>query len=599
MIRLILAMIAFVATSAQPALAECSPGSDPQGSGERGVGLLIGVSEYAAAEDGGWSPLDNAVNDVELVCSMLKQAGYRVTVLRDPEWAEIDASVADFHVAAVGAPSAIAYFAGHGFQYGGQQFLVPANAPVRSSTDELRTNFVNIENLRYALGAAEGFSLFMLDACRTDNPHVHFDTVANAEGSVANLGKVELPGGAVIFSTGEGRPAYDEAPLDSPLSPFANAVASNLAVPGLALFDFYGRLSEDVIERTRNMDPGGAQYPAIYISGTPNFYIVDAQDLASLSAEVEAEPAEPIAASAQPSLRGGESQVAPTPAINLPGLDEIAVTDGRVLVRRIIGDPTIEEIVAAAEAGDSTAQYVLGIALQHGIGIEADMEAAIDWLGRSAAQDNVAGITALAYIIMPGSDADHSQLSVRADRERAIAMLTDASDRGYAKAKSQLGAALLNPDRPEYDPEGAVELFREASDAGHVYATYALGRWGDGERDNSERRLRTLSAEGNVDADRWLCEMRYEMQQYRGVAEFCERAARHGYPTAQAIWAGMLGQGAGVRRDDERAEYWGERAIPLLDPEISNEAALLEYTQTLLTYIRCLRDPNLPACVEE
>lgn len=335
--RLILAALAFVAASAQPALAECAPGSELQGNGDRGVALLIGVSEYSGAADAGWEPLDNAVRDVELVCAMLKQAGYGVMVLRNPEWESIDASVIDFQLAARGAPSAIAYFAGHGFQYGGQQYLVPANAPLRSNTNSLRSDFINIENLQIALGEAEGFSLFMLDACRTDNPHVHFEVAADAGGAISNLGKVELPGGAVIFSTGEGRPAYDEAPLDSPLSPFASAVARSLAVPGLGLFDFYGRLSEDVIEQTREMDPGGSQYPALYISGAPNFYIVDAQDLAALSAPEPAAVAPEGSAPAQAATRGA-------PSINLPDLDEIAVTDGRVLVRRVMGDPTIEEI---------------------------------------------------------------------------------------------------------------------------------------------------------------------------------------------------------------------------------------------------------------
>ncbi|MEL1250419.1 caspase family protein [Aurantiacibacter gilvus] len=575
MIRLILPLITLVAATAHPARAECAPGSEPQGSGDRGVGLLIGVSDYAAADDGGWSPLDNAVRDVELVCSMLKQAGYRVTVLRDPEWAEIDERVVDFHLAADGAPSAIAYFAGHGFQYGGQQFLVPANAPVRSSTNELRTNFIDIENLRYALGAAEGFSLFMLDACRTANPHVHFDTVTNAtaEGTVSNLGKVELPGGAVIFSTGEGRPAYDEAPIDSPLSPFADAVASNLAVPGLALFDFYGRLSEDVIERTRDMDPGGAQYPAIYISGTPNFYIVDAQDLASLSAEVDAEPAGPAATASPARARGAAEQAVAAPVIDLPDLDEIAVTDGRVLVRRVIGEPTIEEILAAAEAGDAMAQYILGLALQHGVGIAPNQQAAFDWFERSAAQGNVAGMTSLAYMLM---------LPDQTDLPRARALLTEASESGYAKAKSQLGFALLNGSLGETDTARAVDLFRQASDAGHVYATYALGRYGEGERGNAERRLRALADDGDVDADRWLCEMHYETLEFDGVAEHCERAARHEYPTAQAIWAGMLARGDDVRRNDERALHWAERAIGRLDRNQTSGAALYDYTEELI-----------------
>lgn len=193
-------------------------------------------------------------------------------------------------------------------------------------------------------------------------------------------------------------------------------------------------------------------------------------------------------------------------------------------------------------------------------------------------------MTSLAYMLM---------LPDRADLPRARGLLTEASDRGYAKAKSQLGFALLGGTLGETDATRAVELFREASEAGHVYATYALGRYGQGERRNAERRLRELAEDGMVDADRWLCEMRYETLDYRGIADHCEIAARHEYASAQAIWAGMLWQGAGVRRDDERALYWGERAITRLDRNITSEAALYDYTQLLIS---CIGDPDQDQC---
>jgi hypothetical protein len=185
MVRLIRSLVTLIAITAQPARAECA-----NGSGERGVALLIGVSSYygtpgatGGVDAAGWSPLPNAERDIELVCSALAQAGYAMHVVRDPDWSTLDSAIVDFHLAAIEAPSALVYFAGHGFQFEGTQYLVPADAPVISAPASMRSHFMPIDRLLNAASAAEQFSLFLMDACRTTFPHVH----------VAAEGKTQTP----------------------------------------------------------------------------------------------------------------------------------------------------------------------------------------------------------------------------------------------------------------------------------------------------------------------------------------------------------------------------------------------------------------------
>ena len=560
MTRLILAFLAFLAAAAQPATAQPSGGECTSESGEKGVALLIGVSAYdgtpgtvGGVDAEGWSPLPNAARDIALVCRSLAQAGYAMQVVQDPDWATLDSAIADFHLAASQAPSALVYFAGHGFQFQGMQYLVPADAPAISATDAMRSHFIPIDRLLDAASAAEQFSLFLMDACRTSFPHVHIveEETGDSQAAAQTIGLFDVPGGAVIFSTAAGRPAYDDAPVGSSESPFAAAVARNLAVPGLRLMDFYTNLHLDVVEMTEEMQPAGPQHPALYSTRPANFYLVEALDEETLAQQAES--------------------AGTAPELAFPPMAEIAVTDGRILVGQVLGDISLASILAAADAGDSTAQYVAGLAYQHGVGVEEDAEAAIAWFEMSATQGNPAGQTSLAYMLTSDEFAD---------RPRALALFRTASAQGYAKAKSQLGYYLLSGELGEEDREEAVALFREASQAGHVFATYALGQYGEGERANAEARLAELAAAGNPEGDNWLCEMRYIELDFARMAGPCERAALAGYAAPRAIWAGMLARGDGVERDNEQAQYWARLALTQLDP--ARRQALHDYTQGLI-----------------
>ncbi|MBD3728131.1 MAG: SEL1-like repeat protein [Sphingomonadales bacterium] len=537
---------------ASPALAQCENGS---GNGTRGVALLVGISDYHAASgrDAGdhWGKLPNAVHDIDFVCEGFAKAGYRLFVLRDPDWTTMDATIADFHIAAMNAPSSVVYFAGHGFEYGGRQYVVPVDAPKKTERARLRADFIPLKSILDAAASAKEFSLFLMDACRTHAPVVQLaDAPAgDLDSSPEAIGLFTVPRGAVIFSTISGRPAYDDAPAGAPQSPFAAAVAENMALPGLELSDFYENLHHDVVDLTEDMNPNGPQYPALYKVAQSKFYLV-----------------EPLAESAVEEAAAAP-QGAAIPKLDLPSDQELSVEDGPVLIARVLKRNSLVNLTRAAEAGDPVAQYVLGYVYQHGTGAKKNAKKAQDWFEKSAAQGNAAGETALAYFLLTQPNPD---------QQRALALYRAAAAQGYAKAQSHLAFALWNGTLVPEDKDQALALFEQASQSGHVFATFALAQYSPERRPVAEQRLREIAAKGNAEGDNWLCELYYVDLNVAAVAGHCEKAALAGYPAARAIWAGMLARGDGTTRDDRQASYWAKLALTELDPV--TRKTLYDYT---------------------
>ncbi|MCP5396929.1 MAG: caspase family protein [Sphingomonadaceae bacterium] len=555
------ALLALVfAVLASPAHAECTGGS-----GERGVALLIGISDYETPEDSkGWSKLPNAVNDIDYVCDEFLRAGYKVFPLRDPTWEQLDLAIADFHAAALDAPSAIVYYAGHGFEFNGRQYIVPVDAPRTTRRNQLRSRFIPLQNVLDAASSAQEFSLFFMDACRTRDPVISIeDADRDGDGSApGTIGLFTVPRGAVIFSTVAGRPAYDDAPAGAPQSPFAAAVARNMAVPQLELGDFYENLHHDVVDLTKAMMPNGPQYPALYKVAPAKFYLVETLTEDTVSPRAEATPAPTVEGTPVPVTRGAES-----PALDLPSMERLAVEDGPVLIGEILKKNTLETLTQGAAAGDPVAQYVLGYIYQHGTGAKPDKAKARHWFEQSAAQDHPLGQTALAYFL------DREE---QGQAERVLALYEAAAAKGFAKAQSQLGYALWYGTLGAKDRDRAISLFEQASASGHVFATYALAQYAPDKAELAEGRLRKIAAAGNAEGDNWLCELYYVKRKAASVVNHCEAAALAGYPAARAIWAGMLARGEGVERDDKQAQYWARLALTELDPVTRKE--LYDYT---------------------
>ncbi len=587
LLRLFLLLLA--GFSAAPALADC--GSD---GGERGVALLVGNSAYDAKQ---WPPLANAVNDIDHVCKAFAGAGFAVIDLRDATIEQLDAAIPGFAERAAEAPIAIVYFAGHGFEYSGRNFMVPVDAPKRVSKADLDTYFLPLEFLANAAAQSSGLSLFFMDACRTPDPVVTLTdgSPGDSDGDVSVLGLLDMKEGAVLYSTAKGRPALDAAPPGSPTSPFADAVARKLSVPGLELSDFFKLVARDVYSVTKDLEYG-PQQPFHYGSWFQDYYLrppVDATarperrsarvrtgavrnaDSGGNEDDSNAAPYSPggsyaysTGAGVLASLPVGAAMQARagTQVVDtlMAGYD-LATVDEPVLVAEMLEKVRATDIYVAANVGSWKAAYLLGYMYEFGIGVERDLTLAEQWLRTAAQTKEPAAVTELAYLYQ-----EHREMAPHL-AEQALQLYEFAAEKNFAKAQSHLGFALWNGTLGVTDRERAVSLFRAASDSGHVYATFALGLYG-GERVAAAAKLKELAKQGSLEGANWLCELHYQSATAASVAEHCLAAARGGYAGARVIVARLHAEGNGLQQSAGEARFWAKLA--LAQPELATRPDL-------------------------
>lgn len=560
--RLILILFAILAFQAAPAAAcESTEGS-------RGVALLIGVADYRSpagtSAANSWPRLNNAVHDVDHVCAAMAAAGFQTIVVRNPTFEGIDAALIEFRQAASQSDYAVVYYAGHGFEFRGEAFIVPVDAPRTSSQGRLIGDFLPMERLLDAASRAREFGLFLMDACRTRTPPVELQDMADTQGELTAMGLFSVPKGAVIFSTVSGRPAWDEAPVGSSISPFANSIVTGMRTPNLELGAFYDLIHSSVVAQTQDMYPGGPQYPAFYKIAPSSFYLVA--------------PAETAAA-----------QTPSATSLVLPPIERLAIEDEPVLMREVLSRHPVAAVISAAEAGDAAAQYLLGYAYSFGVGVRTDRVQAREWMERSAAQDHPGGLTELAYFLQQEAldggtllpEAERQQL-----REQSLALYRRAVSQDYAKAQSHLGHTLMTGTLGVQDRDYAIALFSEAASAGHVYATAALAMNVPAARDRSLQRLREIADAGNAEGNNWLCELHYSSTGFHQdnaervtATRDCEIAALHSFAGSRVIYATILANGMGVEQAPYQAAYWAQLASS--QPELATRPDLVEIATLL------------------
>ncbi|GAB5486553.1 MAG: hypothetical protein Pars2KO_01230 [Parasphingorhabdus sp.] len=516
--------------------------------GDRGVALLIGISAY---DDLNWPALANAVNDIDHVCQAFAQAGFEIVDVRDANITELNSAIAAFSAKALEADSAVVYYAGHGFEYNGRNFMVPVGAPVFATKSELESDFIPLEKLLTAASQAKNFNLFFMDACRTPDPVVQLKDVESDDpaGGVSPMGLLEMTQGAVFYSTAKGRPALDAAPVDSLTSPFAKAIASKLAIPGLELSDYFKVVSREVYTNTRELELG-PQQPFHYGSWFEDIYLNPPTN---------------------DTIAGASNQTGqPVSTIDIP-MDRLAIEDETILVGEVLSDLSVAELNSLANNGDALAQSFLGYMYHLGVGVKQDMALARQWLEKSAAQNHPAGQTELAWFLQENAPDEAS---------RTIELYLLAAAQGYAKAQSHLGYALWEGKLGITDRKRSIELFNAASEAGHPYATYALGIYGK-QMNNSMTRLRVLADAGNVEGNNWICELQYQMGNADKVAKDCSLAARGGYAGARAIWAQLHDRGQGIPKSPSEARYWAKLASS--QPELELRPDLAQSATNILS----------------
>lgn len=208
------------------------------------IALVIGNAAYADI-----TPLKNPVNDARLMRDTLKnELGFRVIYVENGDKAQMDKAIREFgaRLATAGSKGvALFYYAGHGVQSGGQNFLLPLKTQVVREAD-LRLNAIRAEDvLSYMESAQSAVKIVILDACR-DNPFAVRFRISNASRGLADiaLGNSEF---TVAYAATAGNTAEDGAGANSP---YAMALAKRLPTPDAEIFDILRMVRIDVSNAT-------------------------------------------------------------------------------------------------------------------------------------------------------------------------------------------------------------------------------------------------------------------------------------------------------------------------------------------------------------
>jgi uncharacterized caspase-like protein len=230
---------------------------------EKRVALVIGNSKYTEA-----TPLTNPANDANDLAAALKASGFEVILGLDLDKRGFDSKVRNFAALLDGSDVAVFFYAGHGLQVSGRNYLIPVDARLASERD-LDFDAISLDLVlkQMELGRGDKTNIVFLDACR-DNPFR--GNLARSMGTrSANLGQglaqVETGVGTFIsYSTQPGNVALDGAGRNSP---FTAALAKHVRESDRNLTSTMIEVRKDVLAAT-----GGKQVPWDHSALTGDFY---------------------------------------------------------------------------------------------------------------------------------------------------------------------------------------------------------------------------------------------------------------------------------------------------------------------------------------
>lgn len=217
------------------------------------VALVIGNSAYRHAVK-----LANPVNDADAVSLLLKSAGFTVVETRhDLGNSDMRRVIRDFSEMTRNAEMAVVYYAGHGIEVDGSNYLIPIDAALKRDID-VEDEAVSLNRVLQVIEPAKRLRLVILDACR-DNPFVRTMKRTLSTRSIGRgLASVEpTTSNTLIAFAAKGGSTADDG--GGKHSPFTTALLNNIVTPGLDLRIAFGRVRDQVLQST-----SGKQEPFVY-----------------------------------------------------------------------------------------------------------------------------------------------------------------------------------------------------------------------------------------------------------------------------------------------------------------------------------------------
>jgi Caspase domain len=220
---------------------------------DKRVALVIGNSAYGKVPQ-----LSNPANDARAVGEIFRAARFDVVDIRyDLDAQAFRRAIRDFSLVVQDADVAVVFYAGHGIELGGNNYLLPIDAKLAIDVD-VEDETISLDRVLKIVEPAKRLRLVMLDACRA-NPFVASMKRTVATRSIGvGLAKVEpmTSDTLIAFAAKAGSMAEDGS---GPHSPFTSALLKHLPVPGLDVRFVFGRVRDEVWKST-----GYRQEPSIY-----------------------------------------------------------------------------------------------------------------------------------------------------------------------------------------------------------------------------------------------------------------------------------------------------------------------------------------------
>jgi len=209
----------------------------------RRVALTIGNDAYPAAR------LKNARNDATVVGGALRELGFAVTTVQDAGRTVLTEALTRFAADLRADDIAFFYYAGHGAQVEGENYLIPVDYPTNASEVAIRMTGIRASEVQQVLRRAR-VSVIVLDACRV-NPF------AGARAGTGGLAPIEAKGSLVAYATGANQVASDNSSGANGL--FTGELVRLLLTPGLSIREVFYQVRRKVFDLS-----GGNQFPAVY-----------------------------------------------------------------------------------------------------------------------------------------------------------------------------------------------------------------------------------------------------------------------------------------------------------------------------------------------
>ncbi len=248
--------------------------------------LVLGNSSYQHV-----NKLPNPAYDAKAVGESFERLGFKVTTAEDLGYDEMRRAILQFGRDARGADMAVIYFAGHGIELGGEDWLIPIDADLQTDLD-VDTAAINLKSLMKAVSETQNLGLIILDACRTNPFRLRSPTEGRAaeplergivmpnrgdrglaplDPSDSGLAAVDPVNNVLVaFAARDGTVAEDGLGSHSP---FTSALLTHLETKGLEINFLFRNIRDDVLAATKNQQEpftyGSLSKDAIYLNSAP------------------------------------------------------------------------------------------------------------------------------------------------------------------------------------------------------------------------------------------------------------------------------------------------------------------------------------------